>query len=375
MVLVAGILGLALATQAAADFVWVDAPAHSTLDIRKLDPTATFVCLETAHFRLACALAPLKFPGGAAERRSLDAELKALTAQGVEGLRGATRLDTRARAHLYAARLERLYAEMLATLGLTDADFPTQPPAKRDASYAGEGPYLGMPQRYTVLLVERESVLDRYVKTYCNRACTPVGVRHFFQPGCLFLGVSADGNSGRLRDDRALHGAVVYNMVHNLLDGFRYYWHETPYWLQEGTAHWFRRQVIENLDIYTRIPPDMPELNRTANWRATAMARARLGNFTPLREVMTWVDDRAVSYGDQIAMWSRIDFLRQRHPAALGQILRGTKGPMPSDRSATPADGVLVARQVDALTAALTLDPDAFDQAWVAFTKETYGTR
>lgn len=378
MSLLAGILAVGLAAQAAeADFVWFErAPAHTTVDIRRMDPAATFVCIETPHFKLACALGPMKLPSDDAERRRIEADLKTLTARGIEGLRGKSRLDTRARAHLYGLRLERVYADVLELLAMTDADFPAIPPRARDADYAGEGPFLGMPKPFTVLLTERETTLARYVQTYGNRACTPVGVRHFFQSeGTLFLGIAADGNEGRLRDDKVLHAALVYNTVHNLLDGFRYYWHETPLWLQEGTAHWFRRQVLEDMDLYTWIPPDLPERNRRTDWRATALARARLGNFTPLREVLGWIDDRAVRFGDQIAIWSRIDFLQRRHPGALGRILRATKRAQPSDQSATPDDQALVERQRAALADVLGLDPDRFDDAWVAFVKETYGSR
>jgi hypothetical protein len=350
--------------------VWLDR-SHTTGNIRALDTKTEWVFLETSHFRLACSLSPGKLPVDSEGRRRLDAELAELRRRGVEFTRPGKTIDPKTRALLYALRLDRLYEDIRRRLGVVDSDFAIHTEARRPTEYLGEGPHLGMPHPYLVMLCARESTLQRYSQTFAQRRDAAAGIRHAFRnPACLFYGIAEDSVDGRFAEDSYLHAALTYSVTHNLIDGFRHYWHETPFWLQEGLAHWYRRQVIEEFDHYTALPIGLPERNKTSNWSGTIRARVELGNFTSLRQAMGWIDDCSIDYGDHIAIWSRIDFLMRRFPTSLGPILRTVKG---TNSQQTPA--LLVERQVDALAKATAMTPEQFDAAWVAFVKQTYPKR
>lgn len=366
---------LALAPQGAAasddfaklgDNAWLERN-HTTGNIRALDTKVEWVFIETAHFRLACALTPTKPPAESDAKRRLEVEFRELKARRIDVPRGKL-LDAKTRALLYALRCERLYDDLRRRLGVADADFAIHTDKRRPSEYLGEGPYLGMPNKFLVMLCAHESTLQKYVQAFANRRDARGGLRHsFLAPAALFYGMAEDCVDGRFADDTYLHAATVYSLVHTLTDGFRYYWHESPFWLQEGLAHWYRRQVIDEFDHYSVLPIGLPERNRTQNWPATMRARVDLGNFTPLREAMAWIDDRAIDYGDHVAIWSRIDYLMRRHPNALGPLFKAVKG-----SSATSSVELLVERQIEGLAKSVNATPEQFDAAWVEFVRQTY---
>ncbi len=354
--------------------VWLEGKdGHTTAAIRQLETRTQFTFLETAHFRLASSLADAPLPLDLGQRRRLQDELELLRSRGYATPTQPRMLDRMLRAHLYALRLERLYEDVSRRFGVCDADFPTAAPRRRDASYLGEGPFFGMRQRFLVVLCENESTLARYCDAFLKRNTNHNGVRHFFrEEGCLFFGAAEIGQQASVASDRALNAALAYNLTHNLVDAFRYYWHEMPFWLQEGFAHWQRRQVDDTTDVFTFLPTGLPEKSRPIDWPTSVRARTQLTNFTPLRDVLPWLDDRKIEFGDHMAIWSRVDFILRRHPAAFGKLMHAIKGPEMKGASFTPTAERLLQRQLDALTTVLGWTPEAFDAEWTAFAKETY---
>jgi len=357
------------------DFVWLEgAQGHTTAAIRSLEPGIEFVFVESAHFRIACSLAPIQ-RSGPEDRERLQADVAALRHLDPKFARSPG-IESSARAQIYALRLERLYADVARRLGVTDADFAAASRQREDPAYLGEGPHFGMRQRFLVMLSERESSLERYCATFVGRRVTKDGLRHFFrEPGAQFLCIAAQGQHTRFASDRGLHAAVVYGATHALLDAFKYSWHETPLWLQEGFAHWQRRWVDQDAELFTFLPTGLPEKNRALDWPSSARLRVLQGNFTPLRDAITWLEDQTIDYGDHIAVWSRIDFLLRKHPAAFGKLMRAIKGPQRTGPSYGPTPEQVVAREVGALHDVFGWTPDEFDAAWTAFVKDTYPRR
>jgi hypothetical protein len=355
------------------DFVWLENSfGHNTTAIRRLEPQTNFVCLETAHFRVTCSMAERDLPGDSKERKKFLDELQALRARGVTIPKTVRKIDCNLWAHVYALRLENLYTDMLRRFGVSDADFPTDPAAHRDPSYLGEGPFFGARQRILVLLCEHENTLARYCDQF-HRQATHAGLRHFVrEAGAFFFGIAVRGQHLAYETDQTMHAAVAYSITHILVDAFKYCWHETPYWLQEGLAHWQRRHVDDRFDHFSFLPTGLPEKNRHIDWAASVRARVVLGNFTPLRDMLPWLDDRQIEFAEHLAIWSRIDFLLRKHQAAFGRFMRAVKGPETRGHQYSPTPEVVVARQIEALRQMFGWTPEEFDRAWVAFVKETY---
>lgn len=358
------------------DFEWLEGEhGHTTATMRALEPRTDFVCLETAHFRIASTLAAIK-PTAPADRKRFQADLVELRRLGYEVGRTTDAVDSRTRAHVYALRLENLYRDSARRLGVTDDEFANSPRRRDDPGYVGEGPHFGMRQRFLVMLCERETTLERYCATFVGRSVTHDGLRHFFRDnGALFFGAAVRGQHVSFESDQALHAAVVYSVTHALLDAFKYCWHETPFWLQEGFAHWQRRFVDADAELFTFLPNGLPERNRAIDWPTSVRRRVLLGNYTPLRDAIHWLEDRTIDYGDHLAIWSRVDFVLRKHPAAFGKLLRAIKGPEPKGPSLSPKPEQLVLRQIEALKSVFGWTPDEFDAAWCAFVKETYPRR
>lgn len=370
-----GIAGNATLARAG-DTLWLEGErGHTTQAIRALDTHTGFVFLETAHFRIAASFTNYKLTDPDDKKR-LPPELGALRRLGYKVPKTTAVVDGALRAHIYALRLERLYSDCLQRLDVDDKDFPSKPDRREKPGYMGEGPYLGMRQRFLVMLCEDEATLARYCSAYLGRSVSHNGLRHFFTAeGAQFFGIAARGQHQSFETDRALHAATVYSVSHVLLDAFKYYWHETPYWLQEGFAHWQRRLVDEDSDHYTFLPVGLPEKNRELHWPTSTRLRTLQGNFTPMRETVQWLDDRAIDFGDHLAIWSRVDFLLTKHPKAFGLLLRAIKGPEPKGPSISPTPERVVERQIEALQRVLGFTPDEFDAAWCAYAKESYPRR
>ena len=83
-------------------------------------------------------------------------------------LADARELDPWLRTHLIAQRCEELYAEVKANLGVSDDTFPPAPGHNPDDApkFFGYGPYLGLPQKYSVLILTRVASLARYTRAY-----------------------------------------------------------------------------------------------------------------------------------------------------------------------------------------------------------------
>ena len=82
------------------------------------------------------------------------------------------------------------YADFQKRMGVTDADFPQTPDRGKPEDYRGEGPYLGMRGKFTVLLFEKSSALARYGERWLGGA-TLEAKRHLFHgDGSLLIALA-----------------------------------------------------------------------------------------------------------------------------------------------------------------------------------------
>ena len=185
----------------------------TTTDIEDKLPYAQILWIETPHFRLGCNLPQWSVPMDMPTRTKIRTELTELKKKLPKVNPKARRLDPWLRAHLFAWRLEKLYAETQALFGVTDADFPPNPDEviiEEGKRYMGHGRYLGMKDKYLVLLFEELGTYQQYLSHFVGRDTKYPQRWHFKQVGSLMFATAENCENTDLRHDTAMHCAISY---------------------------------------------------------------------------------------------------------------------------------------------------------------------
>jgi hypothetical protein len=344
---------------------------HGTREIDELLGSEPLVWIETAHFRLGSALPALPMraigDGGGEWVDRTRAELKVL-AKVLPRLRPDTKdLDPWLRAHLYASRLEQLYAEVQSVLGVTDADFtPAADDPNQPASFRGLGPYLGMREKFTVLLLQRGSSHARYTAAHHHQEFTDPIRLHDATFGSMYWGASLETAEGLFTNDFALHTHLVFNVSHNLYSCYRSYSHDLPAWLATGLGHWHARRICPRFPTYDR-KHERDREPRTAFWEWDKRVPGMMKNgiFEPLEVFLARNTAGEFGIEQHIQAWALVDHLMAKHRAELGKFLRTLKDPFHGRRS-MPSSTELQERQVAALQSSLAMTPAVLEQQWRA---------
>lgn len=340
---------------------WAD--GKSTAAVDAVLGEGRIVWLETAHYRLGCALAPAAMPEEAKVKKALLEDCAALHKKLARVPERPKRLETWLWAHVYALRLERHYAAVSALLGVSDADFPRRGPG------LGEGPYLGMPDKYLVLLFQKQSDLTRYADRFCG-AREDTSMRHFHQgSNQLLTACATEGLEGY--DDNSVHGHVLYMATNNLLCGLRGYLYPLPLWLSEGIAHWLSRQVDSDTVNVQILDSEAVAEDKQANWPVKVRRRAQFEELCiPFATMAAWQDFATMGYHAHAQAWSRVDYLIQRDRAAFAGLVGALKSLPPGEGGAAPAE--LVRETGRQLGSRFGLDAAAFDREWREWVLRTY---
>ena len=346
---------------------------HDTRAVDAALGDARICWLETAHFRIGCALSPCAAPSGK-DGDELEKELRAL-AQVLPKVDPKTRLlSTWLRTHVFAQRVEQLYAEFQRRLGVRDESFPRAAPDTVDDEYMGEGPYLGQRGKFIVLLFDRASSFGRYVKTYAGRDQGFAIRHHFVKEDALLFATSEEFAQGRFRDDRSMHCHVVFNVVHNLLAGYRHFSHPVPPWFAEGFAQWHVRRLVPGFTNYTTLDEFSLDGRFAPRWDRAVRGLVDTGSFTPAKNVLAWTDYASMKFSDRMTIWSRVDYLLSLGDERLRIFLDTCKRPFAAGVR-FPSESELFVRQAEALRAAWDLDASLFDQRWSAWVMQRYAAR
>jgi hypothetical protein len=307
--------------------------------------------VETEHFRLGSALAEYR-PERSEEIAELKLELERLRER-LPGFPSSSRkLDPWLRLHLFARRLESLCEDFCARMGVA-----WRVPGGEEPAGPGGASVLAMPEKFTVLLTQKRSMLARFTGEYCGEERDDNSLHYFTASGSLFFGVSDDSVA---LSDSDLHYAVVYGVAENLLMGINGYPHWLPSWWQNGVALWFARDREPRILCFSRpegetLPPD-----EFSDWEPLVRARVEAGACLGWNEMLarpSWIDQR---FGENVVLWSRIDWLLRREAAALPLVnaLHEASPSMPDS--------------VAALKRATGLELEALDRAWRDWVKQTY---
>ena len=344
---------------------------HDTLAVENLLGTEPLVWIETRHFRIGCALSPLRLRGqqdwSKEWIKKVKVELDELREKLPKGKlkKRVKTLDPWLRAHLMAQRLEKLYAEVRDVLDRDDEWFANGERDPRKAEeFAGLGPYLGMKEKYTVLMLQKGGSLARYTRQYRGREMEQP-IRHHDQAfGSMYWGCSLESANNLFQGDYALHASLAFNVAHNLYTGYRCFGHDLPPWLVTGLAHWHARNVSPRFPVYDR-KDDGDKRDRSPFWDWDARVKGLIKHdvFEPLGDLVA--HDSAGSFGIEQHMqaWAVVDYLMASKPKQLAKFVHELKSPF-HGRVRMPTKEELQQRQQQAFAAAFGSEVQVVDAAW-----------
>lgn len=341
-------------------FVW--SKGTRTEDIDRVLGEGRVLWLETAHFRIGSNLRTIATPDKQAQRKALHDEVAALRKKLPKIPDKPKRLDPWLRLHLFAARAEKAYAEVEGMLTAGGATFGT-------ATSPPDGAYLGLPDKFLLLLFQKDSDLARYFDRFCGvKAEKSFG--HYLADGHqMVYGVSAEGLE--ITDDPSLHSHVLYGLVGNFGNGLRGYQYRMPPWLVEGLAHCISRRVDTDFVNVTVKDEDNVDEESQHLWAKKVRARVQHDRTRiPFDQVLQWQQQKDMGYHGELQSWSRVDFLLTLGKDKVGALMWKLKS-LPSSDGAVPA-AELAQAQRTALQELFGFDAAAFDAKWRDWVLATY---
>ncbi len=353
-------------------FPWGD--GHDSTKIEKALGKARIIWIETAHFRIGSTLEPWVLPFDLKIRRMYKAELTELKEKLPRVNPKKKVLDRWLRVHLFAHRLEKLYADFMKRMGVTEKNFPTKPNTWMKGEYWGNGPYLGMKNKYTVLLFEKVSEHLAYLSTFTGRVQSFAVRHHFKKFGSILLCTAAGLDDGRLKNDVAMHVHVIWNSIHNLIDGYRLYTHDLPVWFKEGMAHWYGRRISPKWNNFDQNESARADLRNTWRWDVAVRKLVYLKKVTPAAVVLKWRDYSQIKFNDHLCIWSRIDYLMKKNPKGFGIYMNNMKGVINKKTGLVDIGDIIKAQRV-ALRKAWDVSPLNLDEKWKEWVLKTYPSR
>jgi len=350
-----------------APFAW--AAGKDTTDVEALlGSTVRVLWVETRHFKIGTSLPTWKVPGDRKTRKKIRRELTRLKARLPSVNPRSKKLTPWLRLHLTAQRLEELYADFEKRLGVTDKDFVA---GKTGPEFMGNGPYLGVPSKFLVLLMTRKDPYSRYIQSLRGKSYD-YPMRHYLIANQqFFFGTAVETNTKTLVHDTAMHCHVVWNVTQNLVSAFKSYSFDAPLWLREGLAHWYSRNIDEKWTNIGQDKEDEADKKKYTSWAPKVRARLKWDYYKPAREVMRWTKYGNLKFADHMMIWSRVDFLMNRDKTSFGKFMALIKARFhPNDRA--PTTDEIFAQQDLALQQALGLDADGFDREWKQYVMDRY---
>ena len=348
---------------------------HDTRAIDKMLSHAEIIWIETRHFKLGCHLAPYQLPRRGKWKKKIVDELKELQKK-LPAVNPKTKvLDPWLRAHLYAHRLEVFYADFCKRLGVEDEDFPKKGKPSRLGRYMGKGPHLGMPGKFCILLLTKASDVIRYGK----RAGRPVDANkrqpvkaYFVKQGSLCFATMTEAAGNALAVDKSMHCHLYFNLVHSLLDGYKHYAHGLPKWFCEGLAHWYVHRIDPKENQFSGMKGGIPKEHKDPKWKAKLRKRIKHKDYEPLSNLMKHMGFNQFSFGDHMAIWSRVEYLLANEPEKFAKFLGRMKAPVSAASGKSPTDEAVLKRQDECFREAFGMDPKAFDKVWVRYVLKKY---
>lgn len=355
----------------------------------------TMLWLETTHFRIGSDLKDWRIP--VEEKKAYRAELERLAEKfpAVDPKKTAV-LDRALRIHLFAERLERMYADMLDLVQCTDAQFMELPPEEtfleawqgdwnkrleeefnaRPArppewpNWVDMGRYFGMPMKFEVMMLHYEGDMERFKRDYIGHENTHPQRWHCTvkvevgQPKsrCLWFGFSTEAEE--MDKDQHVHNTLLHNVGVNMLDAYMLYLVEAPFWLRMGLGHWLTQRNSTDFNFYD-LDEGAAEMGADErNWPVAVRKLAvadEAPSFLQLAKLQSFGE---MGLNDHLVSWSKFCFLREKDPAACAKFILLLKK--------NPSFTANLDAQREALQQAYGWTLPQAEEAWKAWVLATY---
>ncbi|MDF1797786.1 MAG: hypothetical protein P1V81_01305 [Planctomycetota bacterium] len=246
------------------------------------------------------------------------------------------RLDQHELMHLWADRMETLFADYVDTLQVKDGSFQ---------------------QRLRLFVWW----LPKDQKDGSLRFCQQGN-----EEGVKLLGLnptySLCGNKKSHKNDESLHRNVVHNVTHLLLS------HQNPMewignkkggWADAGLAHWFEDKYFEVCDTYCYQEQNTNVDFKGGKWKPAVRKMVQSGDYPKIGTVFSRNTD-GLELEEHAIAFSYVDFLIHKDAKMFNLLLSRL-------RSKTPTR--------DALAEAFGLSPIQMEEAWAEWVKDTYPLR
>jgi len=333
---------------------------HSSTDVEELLGEVKLLWVETAHFRLGSSLPEVKL--AREERSGVRDELERLAERLPKISPKARSLDRHMRLHLYAQRLEEMYADFVKRVG---------PAAER---FGDDTPHLGLRDKFPVLLLEKESSLGRYGNKYGQAGPAAAQRLNFHVNGTLGFATAWEFFEGTWKTDAALHGHVAWNIEQNLLCGYGGYTHVMPAWFQNGLGSWAQRRVTSRFPTYAALEGSSKVAADEWNWPPKVRARVGFDHYPTTEQMLGWRHGQAHPYSDYMMAWSKVEWLMAQSGdgGGFGTFVERISAPIEVPPGTVATEEQVAARCREALLAAWGLTPDELDAAWAAWVPRHY---
>ncbi len=367
------------------------ADEHTTDGVEETLGGVPLLWVETEHFKIGSSLDELAVPTERLDKKLLLADLKRLKAKLPSVKSKPKVLDPWLRLHLYAMRLEELYASFLDAFGLEDAT-PVRVAYEASATKAAEtarapgvmdpnlpigaGPYLGMQGKLAVLLVQKGSSLSRYTAAFCGEAFETSYRNYFQKSDSFFFGLSFESLEGSYARDAAFHYGVVFGMIQNFADGYQGFTHNGSLWWTLGLARWFARGMDDRFLLYTSPPgAAIRRSDDDREWEPKVRGRVEHDFFPSTDEMLEWRTYEELKFAEHMILWSRVDFVMSLDDGKPAAFLNAVQAPVPWDTGGKPRADAIREQLVGAFQAGLGMSTAEFDVAWAEYVLKNYSKR
>jgi hypothetical protein len=279
--------------------------------------------------------------------------------------------------------MEKLYADTQKLFGVTDEDFPADPAKVQcvpGARYMGYGPYLGMKDKFLVLVIDKAASFESYMKNFLGRPNKHAQRWHFKESSSVLITLPIESDEFPLKHDTALHCALAFNVSINLLDGFRYYAYDLPVWIREGFGHWNCRRVDIKWPNFDQNEGAMADIKLVDRWDVLCRSLIQNNKVSNFATVSSWRDYGDIKFNDHVAAGRASTGCSPRTPRAARRpapgptkwqkFLFAIKGRV--DAKWFPDQNDLVGAVRDAMKEAYGVSVLDVDRKWAEWVKATY---
>lgn len=327
--------------------------------------------VETAHFKVGSLLHSYRRGTDDQEEKTLLAQLKRLGKKVPRIQPQARIVDPWARLHLYAQRLEDLYAEFQGFAGITDADFALpRPPGADPAFPMGPGVHLGSEMKLSVLLLEKRTQVERVAKRWIQAGDSSFYRRRLPGGSWLFMASAEVVRDMGTPLDSALHALVATGVSYTMSSAFRGALHVRPVWFEHGLALEQGRRVEPRWCMFVlrdSVDPD----DETWLWEQRLAALVHNDFVASWDEMLGWAATD-LEARHHITAWSRVDWLRETNAAGFTRLLRAFSDPAEEPGADPAAPGFPAQVQARRIQAVLGKTPAELDEAWRKWVRKNY---